>query len=468
MKLPRVRGVVNCISRTLVATMISVDRAPHSLALLVATFFAHPTVVLPTTRITKSELNVAQSCDTIASTRIRRLCTDASSDSHAEEAFWRELDGRAPLQELIPPRNVGDELVTFVWRGDDSTASVELDAPLPPPRNARFADGPRPLARLAGTGVWYRTERLPLDFRLSYSFRVTRGAGTGVASRRVSERDPLNHGLALMDASVAAGLVAPPQPWLTRLPGIAQGQLRHDSLFSHALGQERTFTIYQPARSTGPGAAALVIILDGERYGSELPVPAELDNLIGKGMMQSATVVFVDTRRWNRQEDLACNRSFAAFVARELVANLQKERRVRVPARMTVIAGSSQGGLQSACTAFWYPSVFGNVLSISGSFFWYPGWPAHEVALSDQTGWFTSLVAQSPRKALRWFVASGTFEGDGVPENRRMRDVLIAKGYDPVYSEFSGGHDEAQWQGAIADGLVALLPSASVRKAGRR
>ena len=445
--------------------MTLADVSGPSLVLLVATFFAHPSRVPATLWHAKNAPTVAESCDTIASPRIRRLCGEAPSDPRAEQAFWRELDGRAPLHELIPPRNVGDELTTFVWRGDDSTASVELDAALPPPSDARSAGGPRPLARLAGTHVWYRTERLPLDFRLSYSFRVARGIG--VESRRETALDPLNHSPALIDASVAAGLVAPPQPWLIRLPGTAQGELRRDSLFSHALGQERTFTIYQPARAASSGPTALAIVLDGERYANELPVPTELDNLIGKGMMQSATVVFVDTRRWNRQEDLACNRRFADFVARELVANLRKEHRVRVAAQTTVIAGSSQGGLQSACTAFWHPSVFGNVLSISGSFFWYPGWPMHEVGLSDQTGWFTSLVARSPRKPLRWFVTSGTFEGDGVPENRRMRDVLIAKGYRLVYSEYSGGHDEAQWQGVIAEGLLALLPSPSVRKADR-
>ncbi|CAM5452935.1 enterochelin esterase [Streptomyces californicus] len=42
-------------------------------------------------------------------------------------------------------------------------------------------------------------------------------------------------------------------------------------------------------------------------------------------------------------------------------------------------------------------------------------------------------------------------------ENRRLRNVLRARGYDVRYGEFNGGHDYACWRGGLADGLVDLL-----------
>lgn len=408
----------------------------------------------------------------VQSQRIAQLAASIrNGDSSAEDAFWRSIRGQVPLWERIPPANQGYQLVTFVWRGDDSTIAVTLDAPLPIPPNRHWDDGgPRPLARLAQTHLWYRTERLPFDYRLLYAFHVTHRGRNGI-ERTDDGLDSLNSGPIVEGSSVAEGVFAPRQPWLVRLPGVPAGRLRPDSLFSRALGEERTFTIYTPAASS-QRPTAIVVLFDGERYLQDVPIPPTLDNLSAKHMIERPVVVFVDTRRWNRQADLSCNLQFEAFVVRELLPFVARTSGLTVATVHAVIGGSSLGGLQAACTAFHHPAVFGRVLALSGSFAWYPGEPSIEPEYLTEhgwleSGWLTRQIAATARRPLHFYVATGTWEGDGLVENRRMRDVLTAKGYPLVYQEYSGGHDEVVWRGLIADGLIALIPSPEARNVTR-
>src|SRR4051812_8803693 len=51
-------------------------------------------------------------------------------DAAAEERFWREVDGKAPLVEPIDG-DQGRVRVTFVWRGNDRTRRVFLIGGVP-------------------------------------------------------------------------------------------------------------------------------------------------------------------------------------------------------------------------------------------------------------------------------------------------------------------------------------------------
>ncbi|MNV95642.1 Enterochelin esterase [compost metagenome] len=106
-----------------------------------------------------------------------------------------------------------------------------------------------------------------------------------------------------------------------------------------------------------------------------------------------------------------------------------------------------------------YPKLFGNVLSLSGSFWWSPeGTPA------DKAEHVAQAIATRENLGLRFFLAPGLFETRGMRDvggiletNRHLRDVLVAKGYDVMLREYAGGHDYFVWRGAISDGLVALF-----------
>jgi enterochelin esterase family protein len=71
--------------------------------------------------------------------------------------------------------------------------------------------------------------------------------------------------------------------------------------------------------------------------------------------------------------------------------------------------------------------------------------------------------AAGPRLPLEFYIEVGRYEvllggqcWNFLIENRRLRDVLLAKGYPVTYREFNGGHDHVCWRGSFADAVVAL------------
>ena len=82
------------------------------------------------------------------------------------------------------------------------------------------------------------------------------------------------------------------------------------------------------------------------------------------------------------------------------------------------------------------------------------------------------MFLAAPRKPIRFYLEVGLY--DNVPGadgplyqfaldetnlggNRRLRDVLLAKGYDVTYREVGASHDMVHWRAMLADGLMTLL-----------
>ena len=106
-----------------------------------------------------------------------------------------------------------------------------------------------------------------------------------------------------------------------------------------------------------------------------------------------------------------------------------------------------------------HSEVFGNVLSLSGAYWWFPG--ADKQPPPDlETGWLTRQFVAAPPVPVRFYLAAGRFEHyyprSLLAENRRLRDVLQAKGYAVDYREFSGGHDYICWRTPFVEGLTTL------------
>jgi enterochelin esterase family protein len=396
--------------------------------------------------------------DSLRLTRLAGALKAGEKDALAD--FWKEVQGKAPLVEPIP----GDKdrcWVTFLYRGTAKTERVALRGGLPVAADFTL------LTQMPGTDLWYITQAFPKDSRFCYFFVrdppavMPRGKAEALAIMLRIRFDPLNPrkfgGRPMVELPDA-----PPQPLLERQANAARGNLSRHKLTSKLLKTDRAVTVYLPPdHEQNKQPCRLLILFDGDAYLTEIPGPAILDNLLARGTIPPLAAVFVHQR--DRLKELTCSEPFADFVATELVPWARKNFRVSDDSSHTVVGGLSVGGLMAAYCGLRHSGVIGNVLSQSGSFWYAPG--ALEMTTQPppylETGWLTRQFVEAPRLPLRFYLEVGRFEGsffaNQLGENRRLRDVLQAKGYEVTYSEFDGGHDGLSWRGTFARGLLALI-----------
>jgi len=340
----------------------------------------------------------------------------------ALDAFWREIQGKAPLIEPNPA-NPTKVRVTFIQRGGDTVESILLNGGLPRP------DSSWPLTRLPNTNLWYHTERLPADARFELP-----GAPTG--------------------------------PWTRRLPNAPQGKIARRALKSQSLKETRGFTVYTPSGyDPAGGPYGLLVLFDGEWYRDPQLIngPVILDNLIAQHQIAPLVVVMVENSTGNadRNRDLSNSPAFADFLAGELVPWVRQNYAVSSDPTRSIVGGLSLGGSMASYCGLRHPDVFGNVLSQDGAYWVWEGYPqVGTLDLATETGWLTRQFATSPKLPLRFSLEVGRLEKwfsfDYPLENRRLRDVLQAKGYPVAYEEINGSHDPLNWRSTLADGLIAL------------
>ncbi len=390
-------------------------------------------------------------------------------------------DLRAAGGPLTEP--AGDDLlVTFVWIGPQRQVSLR-GAQLFEDRNAMS----HPMEHVEGTEVWHLDVVAPRGVATVYQYLVDDPfldvdrsdlallGRLAVEARERSYADPFNPERLYPQAAMVAGVLdAPAGQWdsVLELPGLSpspwfggeEPPLVSHRLASHALGNERTVSVYTPG---GDGPYPLVVLLDGESWVTVARLHVAIAALVEAGEMAPAVVAFVANPPGSmaaRMTEMACDPRMPRMLADELLPFLRS--RYALTGEV-VLGGTSLGGLASAFAAHERPEVFSAVLSVSGSFWW--GYTAEPGGWGKdgEPEWLTRAYAAAPRVPARFWIDVGRLETGPSPmapgidqraANRHMRTVLIAKGNEVTYHEAPGGHDFATFRRSAVQGLRTLLP----------
>lgn len=387
------------------------------------------------------------------SPRIARLRADfAMSGASAVEAFWIELAvSGAPLVEPIP-NDSEHSLVTFVWQGSPAAENVVITDGV-----SVGVGGADPLnsqmTRLDGTSVWYRSYVVRNDGRFTYALSENDPLAlfTDPARMSNSTADPLNSNrLPFIGQTYVELPEAATRSWSVQLTPKDSGKVQEQEL------DERSLRVYTPPGFDDSGEPyPLVLTMGGGFYADMVEVIPTLDHLIAEGRIPPVVAVVVS----GTGDELLCSPEFARILAEDLVPWMRMNYHATARPERTVIAGSSRGGLASACTAVNRPDVFGKVLSQSGSFWWNRDYRSREEGDDfSNAELLTREIASRDRVAVDFYVEVGLMEFEGqLDTNRRFRDALEAKGYKVDYREFNGNHSYVNWRETFGEGLVSLL-----------
>lgn len=384
-----------------------------------------------------------------------------SGDATAASAFWAAVEKNgAPLIEATPNGN-GFSLVTFLWKGDDQTRNVVIFDGV-----AGF-DAKDRMSRLGSTNIWYKTYRVRNDARFAYnlspndslqSFDDVKGDEAmriRLASLKVDplnpHRCPTTFGGYGAESSYVELPDAPPLVGNSTVEGIPRGKVEQTAIYSGRLKANKKLWVYTPFHfSNKHERYPLLVVFDGDR--NVMWIPKILDILIAQHRIDPMVAVMTDESIPSvRRTELPCNPQFANFLADELAPWARRNYHASMGPERTIAAGSSFGGLASVFAGLKHSEVFGNVISLSGSFWWKPEG-------SQESEWLTKSIVASSRLPLRFYIEVGLMESYPmqIESNRRMRDSLIAKGYPIRYFEYDGGHSFLNWSVGMVNGLQFL------------
>ncbi|MGD8544540.1 MAG: alpha/beta hydrolase-fold protein [Candidatus Bathyarchaeota archaeon] len=358
----------------------------------------------------------------------------SASDRKTREKRIRKFIRDRKLAKGFPI--IENELVTFIYLGEVKN-KISI--------SGCFNDWHREtdfLQNIEGTNLYYKSMNFATDARIEYAF---------IKDEELII-DPFNKRQGFGGLGAYSELRMPeytPPTTIKYSEEIPHGTTEAFRFKSKILCNNRIIHVYLPPGYSPEEEYPAIFAQDGSDYLRFGYFDNVLDNLIEKHKIMKVIGIFIDPD--NRLLEYDLNNKYIAFLVNEVVPFVDDTYTTKSTPSSRLVMGASFGGLISCYAALLHPHIFGKVASQSGY-------------LSRNDDWIINEFKANPRKSVNFYLDCGIYEknvggiyGDFTIGNRKMRDILKAKGYKFTYKEFSEGHNWGNWRSRISAILMTFF-----------
>lgn len=395
----------------------------------------------------------------LLSPKMNELISKMNNNINAVDDFWKaiEKNGAPLIEEFEGDKN--NVIITFLYKGNENIKNVLIYGGIP---GFRYSENI--MERLLNTDIWFKSYTIRNDVKFKYNFSLNYEEDNDYKKiKKNSIIDPLNLNKVVLikddedseSEETVNSLVklanTKSDRWTTLNENIKKGNIELNRFQSKVLGGTRRIWVYTPPGYTEKNSPYnLLVLTDGFQYLNYLSAQVVFDNLIAEGEILPIVCILIESAN-NRYEELTCNDSFSKFIAEELMPWAHNKYNITRKPQGTIIGGVSLGGLAATYIALKNPTIFGNVISQSGSY-WY------------ESQWLTKQFENAEKLPIEFYLNAGILEDHPYDDEpimmeviNNMRDVLLSKGYNVKYENFQSGHDYLCWGETLATGLISLM-----------
>jgi enterochelin esterase family protein len=337
---------------------------------------------------------------------------------------------------------IDGETVTFLWQGNPAESRRGKSAPRLVDDLHGWEEHPQTFTRLA-PGLFACSFDLPRDAYLEYALLDPR-TNEHILDPHNKQRiwngvNNYNHFFYMPEAA--------PTPLVRRRKNVPRGTLTKHVLSAELLSSDgnRAVYLYQPPTDQ---PVPLLLVYDGNDYLRRGKLAVMVDNLIAEKRIRPLAMAFLQNGGPRRFIEYACSEATLAWLDQEALPLAREQLNLlnikEHPGAYGVL-GASMGGLMALYTGLRMPDVFGKVLSQSGAF--------HFDEFDTVT---VDMVRHFPKRDLRIWMDAGKLEWL-LDSSQKMHKLLIQKGYNVTYREFTAGHNYTAWRGDLWRGLETLF-----------